>query len=289
MRPTQTNLKASSKRPLVALLESSPCGELASALQDQGGVGLVVPTVSAALYGELEEVRGLLDDLASGRFEVVIFMSGTSVWSLVELAEELGRRGELISALRRVTTACRGPKAVAVLRGYGVLATLGAGEPMTSTRLIHVLGELHLARQRVLRFNGEANDAIAEKLQAKSANVREVSLLQRRSRGQTQVAEDLVRSIIRRGVDALIVTCDIQFRHLYQIARRADLARAFVQALRKDVLVATVGVTCQDIIEAHGVRPHVMPGHPKILVMALLRFLDKREHVAPVAALHASN
>ena len=95
-----------------------------------------------------------------------------------------------------------------------------------------------------------------------------------------------MRLIVERQVTALAVTCQIQFRHLYQVAERLDLGRELCDALRKDVVVAAVGPTCRAIIEVHGVTPHVMPEHPKMgpLVMALMRYLDHRDGVERRAA-----
>jgi uroporphyrinogen-III synthase len=95
--------------------------------------------------------------------------------------------------------------------------------------------------------------------------------------------ERLVRRIVEREIDALAVTCQIQFRHLYQVAERLDLDRELVFALKDDVVVAAVGPTCRAILEVHGVRPHVMPEHPKMgpLVMALMRHLDSKDGRTP--------
>src|SRR6478609_8074149 len=85
---------------------------------------------------EPEAVRELLDELRAGRHEIVIFMTGVAVSLLFELAQELGRHAELVSALRNLTTVCRGPKPTAALRGFGVPATLSAREPFTAAELI---------------------------------------------------------------------------------------------------------------------------------------------------------
>jgi len=278
MSSAYSESKTSGKqRPVFALLEASENGELARLLADHGGAVAALPTVSEALFDEVEAVRRLLDELAAGRHPVVIFTTGTAVSSLFEISQELGRRAELVAALRRATTACRGPKAAAVLRAFGLTSTLGAGAPLTTARLIHSLGRLELAGRAVLRFNGDPEDALAEKLRAQRANVREIWLYQRRSPNDVEPFEDLVRRIVGRRVDALIVTCDVQYRHLYQVARSIDLERGLVSALRKDVVVATVSASCQEIIEAHGVRPQMLPAQPQLLVPALMRFLDKRE------------
>ncbi len=102
-----------SGRPLVALLEAGP-SELTALLHAHDAIPMAMPAVSEALYLELEEVRRLIDELAAGKYEVALFMSGGAVASLFECARELGRREAMVSALQTLTIACRGPKATAV-------------------------------------------------------------------------------------------------------------------------------------------------------------------------------
>ncbi|HWZ91423.1 MAG TPA: uroporphyrinogen-III synthase [Polyangiaceae bacterium] len=267
-------------RPVVALLESRMKSELARLVEKHGGAPLCVPAVHEAPHIEADAVRGLLDELAAGEHEVVIFMTGVAVSLLFELAQELGRHAELITSLRAVTTVCRGPKPTAALRGFGVPPTLSAREPFTAAELIDTLSDLDIAGRSVLLFNyGERSETLSETLLARRAQLREFWLYRWQLPLESEAIEALVRRIVARQVDALAITCQIQFRHLYQIAERLDLGRELVEALRKDVVVAAVGPTCRAIIEVHGVRPHVMPEHPKMgpLVMALMRYLDMKE------------
>ncbi len=81
-----------------------------------------------------------------------------------------------------------------------------------------------------------------------------------------------------------VVSCEVQFLHLYQIARRLELAREFVNALRKHVVVAAVGTSSRDTLEAHGVRPHLLPAQPQMLILALLHFLETRTFAVRGAA-----
>ncbi|MES1173083.1 MAG: uroporphyrinogen-III synthase [Myxococcales bacterium] len=264
-------------RPVVALLEARMKSELARLVEKHGGAPLCVPAVHEAPHIEADAVRGLLDELAAGEHEVVIFMTGVAVSLLFELAQELGRNAELVTSLRAVTTVCRGPKPTAALRGFGVPPTLSAREPFTAAEVIDALSELEVAGRRVLLFNyGERSETLSETLLARRADLREFWLYQWELPSDVEPLEHLVRRIVERSVDALAVTCQIQFRHLYQVAERLDLGRELVDALRKDVVVAAVGPTCRAIIEVHGVTPHVMPEHPKMgpLVMSLMRYLD---------------
>ena len=270
-------------RAVVALLEASP-SELAALLHAHDAVPIAVPSVPEALYTELEEVRCLIDELVAGKYEIALFMSGGAVSSLFECAKELGRRSALVSALRALTVACRGPKATAGLRRLGLYAKPEAGTPLTTNSLLRSLQELELSGKGVLRFNGEPDDALAKSLRAQRANLREVSLQQRRSENDTAPSQALVRMIVGGAVQALVVSCEIQFLHLYQVARSLDRARELVYALRKHVTVAVVGTSAREVLEAHGVRPHPMPAQPQMLVIALMHFLGTRASGTPGAA-----
>jgi len=270
----------SSTRPVVALLEARMKSELARLVEKHGGAPLCVPAVREAPRIEPDAVGELLDELSAGRHEVVIFMTGVAVSLLFELSQELGRHAELVAALRKMTTVCRGPKPTAALRGFGVPPTLSAREPFTAAELIDALSELEIAGRGVLLFNyGERSETLSETLLARRADLREFWLYQWQFPADLAPLEQLVRRIVERSVDALAITCQIQFRHLFQVAERLDLGRELLHALRKDVVVAAVGPTCRAIIEVHGVTPHVMPEHPKMgpLVMALMRYLDAKQ------------
>jgi len=268
-----------SGRAVVALLESNP-SELDALLHARDAIPIALPVVSEALYHELERVRCLIDELAAGRYEVVLFMSGGAVSALFECAHELGRRADLVSALRALTITCRGPKATAGLRRFGLHAKPEAGASLTTSSLMRSLQQLELAGKGVLRLNGEPGDALAHSLRAQGANLREIILQQRRSVKDTAESEALVRMIVGGAVHALVVSCEIQFLHLYQVARTLELAREFVYALRKQVVVAVIGTSARDVVEAHGARPQLLPAQPQMLIMALMHFLDMRAGLA---------
>src|SRR4051812_48924180 len=237
-------------RPVVALLESRMKSELARLVEKHGGAPLCVPAVHEAPHIEAEAVRGLLDELAAGEHQVVIFMTGVAVSLLFELAQELGRNAELVASLRGVTTVCRGPKPTAALRGFGVPPTLSAREPFTAAELIDALSEIEVSGRRVLLFNyGERSETLSETLLARRADLREFWLYRWRMPADTGPLEALVRSILRHEVDALAVTCQIQFRHLYRVAERVELEAALIRALNEHVLVGAVGPTSRAIVE----------------------------------------
>ena len=269
--------KGSGGRPLIALLEARMGSELARLVERHGGIPLKVPAVYEAPEPPTEAVETLLAELANGRYEIVVFMTGVAVSRLFELAERSGIRTELVAALRNVTTVCRGPKPSAALRGFGVPPTLNAREPFTTAELIDALTEVTVAGRRALLLNyGERCETLFETLIARRAELYEFWLYRWAMPEDTAPLQALVQRIVARDIDALAVTCQIQFRHLHQVAQQMGLDRPLIRALNEHVVVGAVGPTCRALLAAHGVEPRVVPEHPKMgpMIAALMRHLD---------------
>ncbi len=279
--------------PRVVLLESRMSRELARLVEKHGGEPLCVPAVrevpSIRERNELgpEAAGRLITGLTDGKYDIAVFMTGVAVSMLFGLGEQIGRRPGLVAGLRRVTTVARGPKPTAALRGFGVVPTLTAREAYTSAEVIDALAGIELAGKRVLLFHyGERSDSLTETLIAREALVEEEWLYRWRLPEDTAELEQLVRTIVAGGVDALAITCQIQFRHLFQIAQRLGLERDLVRTLNERMVVAAVGPTCHAILQVHGVDVHVMPEHPKMgpLIVTLMRYLDRHSaHRIPAA------
>jgi uroporphyrinogen-III synthase len=252
--------------------------ELARLVEKHGGQPLCVPAVRECREITPDTAQVLVTELVSGAYDITVFMTGAAVSLLFEVAEQLGRRPDLVTGLRRTTTVCRGPKPTAALRGFGVVPTLTAREAFTSAEVIDALAGIDLSGKRVLLFHyGERSEALAETLIARQAIVSEQWLYRWRLPEDASGLEKLISSIVAGTIDALAITCQIQFRHLYQIAERLGRDRELVRALNERVVVAAVGPTCYAILQAHGVDVHVIPDHPKMgpLIVALMRHLDR--------------
>ena len=254
--------------------------ELARLVERHGGVPVCVPAVREAreLDIDLPTADRLISAIVMGNYDFVVFMTGVAVSLLFDLAEQLGRRADLVVGLSRVTTVCRGPKPTAALRGFGVTPTLTARSAFTSAEVIDVFATVALEQRRVLLFHyGERSDSLAETLLARQAIVDEHWLYRWRLPEDTSPIEGLISSLLRGDVDALAITCQIQFRHLFQIAERLGFERDLVQVLNERVVVAAVGPTCHAILQVHGVEVDVMPDHPKMgpLIVSLMRYLER--------------
>lgn len=274
---------------MVALLEARMGRELSRLVEKHGGNPLCVAALKEVPAASREEMRAIVADLVGARHDVVIFMTGVAASLLFEVAEQAGLRQELVVGLGRVTTVARGPKPTAALRGFGVPPTLTAREPFTSAELIDALSGVPLEGRRVLLFHyGERSATLAETLRARHVELEERWLYRWLMPDDRRGLEALIGSVIAGQVDALVITCQVQFRHLLEVAQQASLARELLDVLRRNVVVAAMGPTCHAILQMHGVPVRVMPEVPKMgpLVRSLMLYLEHPTHVpAPSSSL----
>jgi len=277
------------QRPTIALLEARMSRELSRLVEKHGGNPLCVPALKEVPVASAEETRAIVGDLVAARHDVVIFMTGVAASLLFEVAEQQGRRQDLVVGLNRVTTVARGPKPTAALRGFGVPPTLSAREPFTSAELIDALSGIPLEGRRALLFHyGERSATLAETLRARHVDLEERWLYRWLMPDDTRELEALIGSIIAGQVDALMITCQVQFRHLMEVARQASLNSQLLDALCRDVVVAAIGPTCHAILQMHGVPVHVMPEQPKMgpLVRSLMLYLEHPAHTLASGSSH---
>jgi uroporphyrinogen-III synthase len=138
----------------------------------------------------------------------------------------------------------------------------------------------------VLLFHyGERCETLAETLRARHVELDERWLYRWLMPEDTRDLEALIGSVIAREVDALVITCQVQFLHLLEVARRVSLVPTLIDALRRDVVMAAMGPTCHAMLQVHGVPVHVMPELPKMgpLVRSLMLYLEQPSR-SPCAA-----
>lgn len=265
----------------VALLEARRSSELAELVRRFGGLPHPVPAVREVPH--LEQVPAFLDRLCAGQFSMVISLTGAGISRLLDEAQRLGRLPETEEALRNATTVCRGPKPAAVLRQHDIPVDIRAAEPHTTTELLDALATTDLAaRSLVVLQYGERNEALSRALLDRAAVHWELCLYEWKLPEDVAPLKMLVRELIDGRVDAMMVTSQIQARHLFEIADSLDLAARLVDALNQRVIVAAIGPLCIAALHARDVTPRVVPPHAKMgfLVTALAEYVSARSRRA---------
>lgn len=251
-------------------------GELAELVRRMGGTPVVAPSVREIPHAG--ETTRFVDLLVSGRFEVVIFLTGAAATAILREAERTDRLDEARGALQRATLVCRGPKPTAVARRHGLEVNVIPRRPYTTPELLEAMdtaGVQIAGREVALAHYGERNTVLSDALRARHAHLTEVCPY------EWALPEDVepLRSFVRElssSVDAVAFTSQIQVRNLFTIASAMGLADSVASTLNSDVIVAAVGPVCAEALKLAGVTPDVQPADPKMgpLLVALADYIE---------------
>src|SRR5258706_994015 len=113
----------------VALLESRLGPQLGELVRRLGGTPVLAPSVREVPH--VEETDAFVDALLTGRFAIVVALTGAAALAVLRAAEGRGRLPEALDALRRATLGARGPEPTAVLRPYRLDASVVPQTPLT--------------------------------------------------------------------------------------------------------------------------------------------------------------
>src|SRR3974377_2065518 len=163
----------------VLSLESRRAAEMAKLIENYGGRAVVAPSMREVPLESNTEALAFGHVLASGGFDMVIFLTGVGTRALARVIETIYPVEEFVAALRKVGVVARGPKPVAVLKELGVPVTLMVPEPNTWRDLLRALDEnklmLPLAGRRVaVQEYGASNPGLLAGLAERDALVMRV-------------------------------------------------------------------------------------------------------------------
>ncbi len=260
---------------VVALLEARRASELAELVKTYGGVPLHAPALREEPIADLDGVACFLDAIAAGPLDLFVFQTGVGARSLLAAADALGREQELLAALAETTVALRWPKPAAVLREAGVRIDVRAAEPFTTQTLLEALNGLPLDGKTVaVQHYGETNDELVGALERRGARVLEVATYRWALPEDLGPLHRLFDELLASRVDALVVTSQVQVRHMVQVANQRGLGAALTDLFDTRVVMAPVGPVAAAALRAHGLRVDLEPEHPKM--GALVRALAER-------------
>ncbi len=259
----------------IAILEARMSGELANLIQRHGGEVIQAPALKEASVEASAEVNELIERLQTQAIKYIVLQTGVGVSGLLNEAEKLNRKDELIALLQAATVIARGPKPLAVLSRNGIKAQVVTDEPHTTTDLIAACQMLDLSHQTVAVVHyGERNANFTAALQRQGATLFEMCLYEWQLPDNLAPLQSLITATINGELDVVTFTSQIQARHLFQVAESSGQAEELRHALQTKTIVASVGPTCSEALRTFGIAPQIEPEHPKMgfLVIALQEY-----------------
>jgi len=228
-----------SAMPLFCSFESRRAEEMSSLLGRQGATVISAPSMREVPIENNPQAVAAIRDIISGRFPLVILMTGVGTESLFEVARSQGLFEDLLVALGRVFLAIRGPKPATVLSKVGLKYQLKAPEPNTWRELL------------------QAWDTAGPDLAGTELAIQEYGLPNHRLYAA-------LRQVSAGSVDGLLFTSANQVSNVLQAAQQLGLEQGLRQAVERGMLIASIGPTCTEALQDQGFPVHAEASPPKM-------------------------
>lgn len=249
----------------VCSFESRKREEMASLIRRHGGEPTVVPSMQEVPLENNRAALQFAERLLAGDVDVVVWMTGVGAAALLEAVETKFNRAEFLAALKNTAQIARGPKPLAVLRGWGTPPDHTAGEPNTWREVLDVVkSRLAVSGQTVaIQEYGVAGPELTAALEALGAKALPVPIYRWELPDDVGPLETAVRETIAGTYDLLLFTSANQLNNILDVAVKLGLRDQWLDAA-KQCVIASIGPTTSERLRSSGLQVDLEPTHPKM-------------------------
>ena len=251
----------------VLSLESRRAKEIEKLIRTYGGDATVVPSMREVGLESNGDVLEFAAGLLRGEFDLVLFLTGVGVKTMLTLVQSRFDREEFLAALRKVKIAARGAKPAAALRELKVPVHIVSEEPSTWHEMMRAIDEecgASLAEMRVaIQEYGASNPELLTELSSRSRSLTKVPVYQWALPEDLAPLRQSVQALVEGAIDVVMFTTSVQVIHLFQVAEEVNLESRLRDALRS-IVVLSIGPTTSEQLAHYDVQPDFEPSHPKM-------------------------
>jgi uroporphyrinogen-III synthase len=246
----------------VLSLESRRATEIERLIRSQRGEPFVAPSMRERPLEDNPRAFEFAERLFQGDFDMVILLTGVGTRLLGQALATRWPANSFADALRRITVVARGSKPLAVLREWGVPATVTVPEPNT-WREILTATESRPERRIAVQEYGRPSAELIEGLVARGAEVTTVPVYQWDLPEDCDPLREAVRRLAEGKFDVMLLTTSMQIVHLLRIAAELNIEQEVRGALGR-MVVSSVGPSTSETLAEFGIRADFEPSHPKM-------------------------
>jgi uroporphyrinogen-III synthase len=258
---------ASFKGLRVLSLESRRAKEVEKLIRTYGGEAVVVPSMREVGLESNEEALGFADRLLRGEFDLVVFLTGVGVRTMLNIVQARFDKEEFLEALRKVKIAARGAKPTTVLRELKVPVHVISEEPSTWRELLQAISETFgesLGGMKIaVQEYGASNPEFLAELSSRCEDLSKVPVYQWALPEDLQPLRECVLGLVNGMIDVVLFMTAVQVIHLFQVAEQMGSADQLRDALQSTV-VLSIGPTTSEELAHYGIQPDFEPSRPKM-------------------------
>jgi len=257
----------------VAILETRLGKQLAELVAQRGGIPFHAPALAELPDLEPAKIAELVRSLQARSAKLAVFQTGVGTRALFAATDSLGLTDTLLSLLKGMIVAARGPKPTGALRARGVRIDRSAREPFTTHEVLESIEDVPLQGERVIvQRHGSMNAELDHALGARGAEVAEIPIYRWALPADTAPLAELIGALERDEMHAVVLTNAEQVRNLFVVAEQLGRSAPLRAALNR-TLVASIGPVASAALREAGVKVGLESSPPKL--GALLASLDE--------------
>lgn len=244
----------------IVAFEARRAEELATMLGRHGATVMRAPALREAPLDVTPEALELVRRLEAGEVALVILLTGVGTRALAAAVAD--SCPHFVELLARTPIVARGPKPLAALRELGVAGARPVKDPFTWRQALDVVDGIGLAAGALVAVQeyGVPAASLVAALEVRGLRVLRVPVYRwalPENPAPLRAGADL---LVRGEVDVAVFTNAGQVEHLFRIAGDAEAVRGGLAL----AVVASIGPTCSEALEAHGVHPDLEASPPKL-------------------------
>jgi uroporphyrinogen-III synthase len=263
----------------IAVTASRRAGELAQVIRSLGGRPYIAPTTGIKREEcTILDVSKFIELAKESRPDFVVFMTGPSVYSLIDLSSELGKKEPVIDILRNTILVARSPKTQMSLFNFGLRPILIPNLDYTSTGVLKLFESMGVTEKKIaIIWHGTSSRHLVdglERLRNKIIEVHVYRYSETNDLNETRILEymgfksvlsddtvvtNLVRDINLRNIDVITFTSPPSVRGLINFAKRHKLWENLQNSLNSITIVVAIGPSTASELEKNGVVVDVVP------------------------------
>lgn len=258
---------ASFKGLRVLSLESRRAKEIEKLIGTYGGEAVVVPAMREVGLESNEETLEFASKLLNGEFDLIVFLTGVGVRSMLSLVETKFDREKVLEALRKVKIAARGAKPTTALRELKVPVHTISEEPSTWRELLLAIdanyGESLAGMRIAVQEYGASNPEFLAELSDRALHLTKVPVYQWALPVDLQPLRECILSLLNGTIDVVLFMTAVQVIHLFQVAEEMGVSGQLRGALHNAVILS-IGPTTSEELAHYGIHPDFEPSRPKM-------------------------
>ncbi len=229
-------------------------------IRSQGGEPFVAPSMREVPLADNPLAFAFAEKLFRGEFEMMILLTGVGTRLLDQVLSTRYPPEAFKNALRGLVVVVRGSKPMAVLREWGIPATVMVPEPNTWREILTAI-EGRSERNIVVQEYGRPATELIDGLRARGAEVSTVPVYQWDLPLDRGPLREAVRRLAGGEFDVAMFTTSIQIPHMMRIAEEEGVD---IRPAMQKMVIASVGPTTSETLREFGFEPDLEPSHPKM-------------------------